>query len=156
VVGIIRQHGAGINARWLPALAGFGLVCIWRLAQAEALVLPAWVDSLHHTLISRKMVEAGGLTSTLEPYLPGPFYYHYAVHAISAAYAALTGLHPAETLLVVGQVISAGISLSIYALVRPLAKNWQWATLAGLLAAFATKMPGYYLAWGATPCSSAC
>jgi hypothetical protein len=57
-------------------------------------------------------------------------------------------LHPAEALLVVGQVISAGISLSIYALVRPLVKNWRWAALAGLLAAFATKMPGYYLAWG--------
>jgi len=148
VVGIIRQHGAGINARWLLALAVFGLLCIWRLAQAEVLALPAWVDSLHHTLISRKMFEAGGLTSTLEPYLPGPFYYHYAVHAVSAAYAALTGLHPAETLLVVGQVISAGISLSIYALVRPLVKNWHWAAIAGLLAAFATKMPGYYLAWG--------
>lgn len=148
VVGIIRQHGAGINWRWLVAIAAFGLLCLWRLAQAKTLVLPAWVDSLHHTLIIRKMLEAGGLTSTLEPYLPGPFYYHYAVHAVSAAFAALTGLHAAESLLILGQIISAGISLSIYALVKPLVKNWRWAALAGLLAVFATKMPGYYLTWG--------
>lgn len=116
--------------------------------QAKGLALPAWVDSLHHSLIIRKMVEAGGLTSTLEPYLPGPFYYHYAVHSAAALVSAISGTPPAETLLWLGQIISAGVSLSMYSLVKASTKDWRPAALAALLAAFATKMPGYYLSWG--------
>ncbi|MEL7645823.1 MAG: DUF6541 family protein [Anaerolineaceae bacterium] len=133
---------------WLLALAFFGALCAWRLWQARGLALPAWVDSLHHSLIIRKMIEAGGLTSTLEPYLPGPFYYHYAVHSAAALVSALSGSTPAETLLWLGQIFTAGVSISAYSLVKASVKDWRPALLAALLAAFATKMPGYYLSWG--------
>ncbi len=133
---------------WLLALAVFGALCAWRLWQARGLALPAWVDSLHHSLIIRKMIEAGGLSSTLEPYLPGPFYYHYAVHSAAALVSALSGTPPAETLLWLGQIFTAGVSLSAYSLVRACTKDWRPAALAALLLAFATKMPGYYLSWG--------
>lgn len=148
LVEIIRTKGSGFNWGWLAALLAFGLLVAWRFWQARELVLPAWVDSLHHVLIVRKMVEAGGLVGSLEPYLPGPFYYHYAFHAVSAAFSALSGLDPAQSVLLVGQVISAGISLSVYALVKTISRDWRTAALAGLMVAFATKMPGYYLTWG--------
>ncbi len=133
---------------WVLALAAVGALCFWRLWQARGLALPAWVDSLHHSLIIRKMIEAGGLTSTLEPYLPGPFYYHYAVHSAAALVSALSGNTPAETLLRLGQIFTAGVSLSAYSLLKASAKDWRPAALAALLLAFATKMPGYYLSWG--------
>lgn len=133
---------------WVFALAAFGVLCFWRLWQARGLALPAWVDSLHHSLIIRKMIEAGGLTSTLEPYLPGPFYYHYAVHSAAALVSALSGNAPAQTLLWLGQIFTAGVSLSAYSLVKASTKDWRPAALAALLLAFATKMPGYYLSWG--------
>ncbi len=143
-----KRNERMFSGAWLPALAFFGALCFWRLWQAKGLALPAWVDSLHHSLIIRKMVEAGGLTSTLEPYLPGPFYYHYAVHSAAALVSAISGTPPAETLLWLGQIISAGVSLSTYSLVKASTKDWRPAALAALLAAFATKMPGYYLSWG--------
>ena len=147
--GIYRRRNERLFTwDWVLALAAFGALCFWRLWQARGLALPAWVDSLHHSLIIRKMIEAGGLTSTLEPYLPGPFYYHYAVHSAAALVSALSGNTPAETLLWLGQIFTAGVSLSAYSLVKASAKDWRPAALAALLLAFATKMPGYYLSWG--------
>ena len=147
--GIYRRRNERLFTwGWVLALAAFGVLCFWRLWQARGLALPAWVDSLHHSLIIRKMIEAGGLTSTLEPYLPGPFYYHYAVHSAAALVSALSGNTPAETLLRLGQIFTAGVSLSAYSLVKASAKDWRPAALAALLLAFATKMPGYYLSWG--------
>jgi len=143
-----RRKERAFHWGWLLALAFFGALCAWRLWQARGLALPAWVDSLHHSLIIRKMIEAGGLTSTLEPYLPGPFYYHYAVHSAAALVSALSGTPPAGTLLWLGQVFAAGVSLSAYSLVKASARDWRPAALAALLLAFATKMPGYYLSWG--------
>jgi len=147
--GIYRRRNERLFTwGWVLALAAFGVLCFWRLWQARGLALPAWVDSLHHSLIIRKMIEAGGLTSTLEPYLPGPFYYHYAVHSAAALVSALSGNTPAETLLRLGQIFTAGVSLSAYSLVKASTKDWRPAALAALLLAFATKMPGYYLSWG--------
>lgn len=147
--GIYRRRNERVFTwGWVLALAAFGALCFWRLWQARGLALPAWVDSLHHSLIIRKMIESGGLTSTLEPYLPGPFYYHYAVHSAAALVSALSGNTPAETLLRLGQIFTAGVSLSAYSLVKASAKDWRPAALAALLLAFATKMPGYYLSWG--------
>ncbi len=147
--GIYRRRNERLFTwGWVLALAAFGALCFWRLWQARGLALPAWVDSLHHSLIIRKMIESGGLTSTLEPYLPGPFYYHYAVHSAAALVSALSRNTPAETLLRLGQIFTAGVSLSAYSLVKASAKDWRPAALAALLLAFATKMPGYYLSWG--------
>jgi hypothetical protein len=147
--GVYRRRKEGVSPwGWLLALAVFGALCVWRLWQARGLALPAWVDSLHHSLIIRKMIEAGGLSSTLEPYLPGPFYYHYAVHSAAALVSALSGDAPAQTLLWLGQIFTAGVSLSAYSLVKASTRDWRPAALAGLLVTFATKMPGYYLSWG--------
>ncbi len=148
VVGVVRTKGAAFNWGWLVALLAFGLISCWRIWQARELLLPSWVDSLHHVLIVRKMIEVAGLPGSLEPYLPGPFYYHFAFHAVSAVFSASSQLEPAQAVLLLGQLINAGVSLSVYALVKTLTKDWRAAALAGLIVTFATKMPGYYLAWG--------
>lgn len=146
--GLLRKHDIKPNWRWLGAgLFFIGLVA-WRMWQARELVLPAWVDSLHHVLIVRKMLEAGGLMETLSPYLPGPFYYHYAFHTFAAQFAALSGLPPAQAVLILGQLLNAAVGLSVYHLAKTLSKDWRMAGLAALLVTFATKMPAYYLSWG--------
>lgn len=147
LAGLIRRRGA-FSWYWLLALFGFGVVIAWRLWQARELIMPNWVDSQHHVLIIRKIIEARGLPSTLEPYLPGPFYYHFGFHALAALFSVLSGLDPAQSTLIFGQIISAGISLGVYSLVKSLSKDWRAALLAALAVTFATKMPGYYLTWG--------
>ncbi|HOZ38050.1 MAG TPA: hypothetical protein PLH64_04785 [Anaerolineaceae bacterium] len=146
--GLIRRGKGAFNKTWLFALLGLAVALVWRFWQARDLLLPNWVDSQHHVLIIRKMIEFGGLPSTLEPYLPGPFYYHFGFHAVGALFSVLSGLDPAASVLMLGQVINACVGLAVYALAKQLSKDWRIGLLAALFVTFATKMPGYYLTWG--------
>ena len=148
LAGLIRRGKGAFNKTWLFALLGLAVALGWRFWQARELVLPNWVDSQHHVLIIRKMIEFGGLPSTLEPYLPGPFYYHFGFHAVTALFSMLSGLDPAASVLMLGQVISACIGLAIYALAKQLSKDWRVGLLAAIFVTLVTKMPGYYLTWG--------
>ena len=131
-----------------PLLAFFVLLLAWRFYQARDLVLPAWVDSVHHVLIVRVILEQGGLPADLRPYLPVPFYYHFAFHVISAVFSVLTGLEPAQAVLWIGQVLNAAVGFSIYRLGRALWPGWRRAALAAVLVGFVSQMPAYYLTWG--------
>ncbi len=136
--------------RWhlVIGLVLFGLVIAWRLYQARGLLLPNWVDSQHHYLIIRVILEQKGLPDTLAPYLDQPFYYHYGFHAVTALFTALSGLEIGQAMLIFGQVLNAAIALSVYTLGKALWKDWRPAAAAALLVSFATRMPAYYLSWG--------
>lgn len=148
LVGLLQNWKKAFSKSWLYAMLALALFVIWRLWQARDLVFPNWTDSQHHVLIIRKIIENGGLPSTLEPYLPGPFYYHFSFHAVTALFSVLSGLSVEASTLMLGQVMSACIGLSIYALAKAIGKDWRIGIIAGFLATFVTKMPGYYLSWG--------
>jgi len=148
LTGLIHSWKTAFNETWLIALVMLAIFTIWRIWQARELVFPNWVDSQHHVLIIRKIIENGGLPSTLEPYLPGPFYYHFAFHAVTAFFSALSGLAPERAVLVLGQVINACVGISVYALAKAIGKDWRIGAMAAFFVTFATKMPGYYLTWG--------
>ena len=148
LAGLIRRGKGAFNKTWLFALLGLAVALVWRFWQARDLVFPNWVDSQHHVLIIRKMIEFGGLPSTLEPYLPGPFYYHFGFHAVGALFSVLSGLDPATSVLMLGQAVSACVGLAVYALAKQLGKDWRIGLLAAVFVTFVTKMPGYYLSWG--------
>jgi len=135
----------------LIGLALFGGLIAWRLHQAAGLLLPNWVDSQHHYLIIRAILEQGGLPETLAPYLDQPFYYHFGFHAATALFASLSGLTLSRAILIFGQLLNASISLSVYALGKTLWKKWQPALAAALLVGYVTRMPAYFLSWGRYP-----
>ncbi|MBG0784427.1 MAG: hypothetical protein H0S79_04950 [Anaerolineaceae bacterium] len=151
VTGIIRRgfHWPR-KYRWylLIGLPLFGLTIAWRLFQARGLLLPNWVDSQHHYLIVRTILENGGLPKSLAPYLDMPFYYHYGFHAVAAFFTAISGFEIGQGMIVIGQVLNALIGLSVYALGKALWKDWRPAAAAALLVTFVTRMPAYYLSWG--------
>ncbi len=151
IAGLVK-NGLEIEKRktfhLLIGLTAFGLVIAWRLYQAKDLLLPNWVDSQHHYLIIRTILEHGGLPDTLAPALDLPFFYHFGFHAITALFTGLSGLGIGEAMLVFGQVLNAAIGLSIYALGKTLWEDWRPAALAALLVSFAARMPAYYLSWG--------
>lgn len=124
-----------------------GLIAL-RLYQARQLVLPNWVDSQHHYLILRVILEKGGLPETLDPYLSMPFYYHYGYHSAAALFTFLSHRPIGEAMLIFGQVLNALVSLSVYALGKTLFRDWRPAAAAALLTGFVTRMPAYYLSWG--------
>lgn len=132
----------------LIGLAGVSGLAAWRLFQARELVLPAWVDSVHHTLIVRVILENGGLPHTLAPYLPVDFSYHYGFHVLAALFAGVTQVEPAAAILWFGQILNALIALSVYRLGMVIWGDWRRAVLAALLVCFGFQMPAYYLSWG--------
>jgi hypothetical protein len=125
-----------------------GLTLFLRFYQARELLLPNWVDSQHHYLITRVILEKGGLPETLSPYLDGSFYYHYGFHAVTALFTAVSGMELGNAMLLLGQALNAAASLSVYALGKALWHDWRPAAVTGLLVSFVTRMPAYYLSWG--------
>lgn len=138
----------GDRARELLPAAVFAAIVLFRFYQARSLVLPAWVDSIHHTLLVRVILERGGLPQTLDPYLPVPLYYHAGFHTSAALFAYLARLVPAQAVLVFGQLLNAGVALAVYRLGVALWGGWRRALLAMLLVGFVFQMPAYYLTWG--------
>lgn len=132
---------------WLGLLF-FAAVITFRLYQSRNLLLPNWVDSQHHYLIIRTILEQRGLPETLSPYLEMPFYYHYGFHSAAALFTAVSRLPIGDAIILLGQVLNAAIGLSVYALGKSLFKDWRPAAAAALLVSFVTRMPAYYLSWG--------
>ena len=151
VYGLIRRKPQWQWQRFWQILLGlalFGGLIAWRFYQARDLLLPNWVDSQHHYLIIRAILEQRGVPATLTPYLDQPFYYHFAFHATTALYTALSGLSIGQAMLVFGQILNAAIALSVYALGKTLWEDWRPALAAAILVGLVTRMPAYYLSWG--------
>lgn len=126
----------------------FLVVLMWRFHQIRDVVLPLWVDSVHHVQIVILFLENGGIPNSFEPYMPVPFYYHFAFHAVVALFSFVSRLSPQDAVLSLGQVLNAAIALSVYRLGKALWGDWRRAVLSALLLAFVTQMPAYYVTWG--------
>lgn len=129
----------------LAFLASLGV----RLVMVRDLATPAWVDSVHHALITRTILEAGAFPETYQPYLPSTSAsYHSGLHACLAAFSALTSLPLHRSLLIFGQVLNALCIFAVYLLAVHLTRQRQAALLAALLTGLFTPMPAYYTSWG--------
>ena len=148
LVVLLRGMKFKFNAWYLLAAGAFLGVVTWRLYQVHGLVLPAWVDSVHHTLLVRKIIEYGGLPPDWLPYLPVPMYYHFGFHVITAVFSFWSGLQPDQAVLLFGQVMNGLVAFSVYRLTKAAWGDARRAGLAGLFTAFAFHMPAYYLTWG--------
>ncbi len=150
---------AAIRAGWRPRIDGWALLAggaalaltAWRLVQARDLVLPAWVDSVHHTLLVRRLIEYGGLAPDWLPYLSMPLFYHYGFQILAASFSFWSGADPAQAVLVLGQLINASVAFSVYRLGKAVWGRALPAGLAALCTAFGFHMPAYYLTWGRYP-----
>lgn len=126
----------------------FGVVIALRFYQVRGLLLPAWVDSIHHTLITKVIIEQGAIPITLAPYLNVPFSYYFGFHGLAAAYSQISGLPAEKAILFLGQVLNACVPLAVYRLGCALWEKRDKALIAALLVAFISQMPAYYVTWG--------
>ncbi len=145
---LVNGYLPRLNSRTLALIAPLGALIAWRFFQVRGLAFPPWVDAPHHALIVRKIMETGILPTDLNPYLPVPFYYHFGFHVVTALFAGISGLPLEKAVLVMGQVLNAAISLSIYALGRVVWSDPRRAAVAALLSALVSQMPAYYATWG--------
>lgn len=135
-----------------PALGIFALLILallLRFIQIRNLVLPAWVDSPQHVLITQLITTHGQVPKTYEPLLPiQNFAYHFGFHADTAIFHWLSGLDIPQAMLVLGQALNASCMLMIYLLTWRLVKRKVAAIMAALIVGFISYMPAYYVSWG--------
>ncbi len=120
-----------------------------RLVMVRDLATPAWVDSVHHALITRLVLENGAYPSTYQPYLDiAPSVYHPGFHSLAAAFTWLSQLDLERSMLVLGQVLNALCVFSVYLFARTLTRSQLAGLLAAIVTGFLTPMPAYYTSWG--------
>lgn len=137
---------------WVVLVVLVGLVVWTRQQQIASLVLPAWVDGVHHALLIRVAYETQRAPLDLTPYLPvTALTFHSGYHSIMALLLAWSGIDLdalGTYVLVSGQVLNLCAVVSVALLA------WYWwrsplalaaaVTIGGLV----TIMPAYYVAWG--------
>ncbi len=131
----------------LALILSVGLVV--RLLAIRDLAFPAWVDSVHHALLTRMIYEHGQVPTTYAPYIPAtPAIYHYGFQAHVALFMRLSGLDLPQAMLWVGQCFNAGMALQVYLLARWLTQRRWTALFAALCVAILGTMPAFYVTWG--------
>lgn len=132
------------------ALAGvFLLTLLVRTTMVRDLFASPWVDSIHHGMITRLILESGGYPESYAPYLSlVSSRYHPGFHSLLAAFVWLANLDLERAMLVFGQVLNALIVFPVYLLARTLTKDKASAVGAALIAGLFSPMPAYYTSWG--------
>ena len=136
-------------------LSNFLLICIFgfalllRFAMVRDLAAPAWVDSIHHGLITRLILEQGGLPESFSPFIPpGAESYHSGFHSNLATYVWLTDLEIHTAMQFFGQVLNALMVFPIYLLTKKITGSRPAGLSAALVVTAFTLMPVYYASWG--------
>jgi len=135
------------SAVLMTFVLGIGLMA--RLLAVRDLVLPAWVDSVHHTLLAHIIAESGRIPASYKPYIAvHNATYHYGFHASVALFSWLSDKPLPQTMLFVGQLFNLSAALQVYLLARWLTRRRRAAFFAMLIAALLSTMPAYYVSWG--------
>jgi len=120
-----------------------------RFIMARDLSAPAWVDSVHHAVITRLILSQGQIPESYAPYLDFPAYkYHPGFHVGLAVFQWLSGLALEQAMLLYGQVLNALAALAAYLLTTTLVRQRSAALFAALVVGLFTPMPAYYVSWG--------
>ena len=131
----------------LAAVVLFSLAV--RLAMIRDLAGPAWVDSVHHALLGRMIMEQGGFPTTYTPYLQiSTTNYHVGYHSVLATFAWLSGLDLAQAVLIFGQVLNTLAVLAVYLLTTTFTRRPTAGIFAALICGLMTPMPAYHTSWG--------
>jgi hypothetical protein len=133
---------------WLALVGIVAIGLVLRAVHALDLLGPPWVDAVHHTLLSRLIVERAAIPGDYFPYVEvAPATYHFGFQSLVAVLHHLTGRPLQDCLLLLGQLLSGLTALPLYAL----GKRWSQSRWGGLLAAAVPSalslLPAYYVSW---------
>ncbi len=134
---------------WLAMLVVFSVTLWLRFVHIQDLVMPAWVDSVHHALLIRVVNEQGQAPYSLRPYLPvDNLPYHWGYHVFTATVVQLSGMSISQVMLWEGQILNALHVLTSAALAAFFWRRWQAGIVAGIVVGLVSIMPAYYVSWG--------
>jgi len=148
-VGLRRQGLSRELAIHLGSAGLLGLLVALRFLQIRDVSVPLWVDSLHHTMITQLIRDAGMVPQTYRPFMPvDNFIYHFGFHSVAAMIGRLTGAGSQEVVLVLGQVLNVLCATSAYLLAKRMSRSRMAGFFTFVLVAFISTMPAYYVSWG--------
>lgn len=111
---------------------------------------PMWGDSVHHTMISRLIVDNGGLFDSWKPYAElSSLTYHFGFHSAVAVFHWISGVEVIDSVLFFGQIINGFAVFMLYPLVKSFTKNVHLGGIVAILTAgLLLKFPMFYVNWG--------
>ncbi len=143
----LRSGSISLPAIALAAIFLFSLGV--RLAMVRDLAAPPWVDSVHHAMITRLIVEQGAFPNSYAPFLNiETANYHAGFHSDVAVFHWLSGMEIVDAMLLFGQVINALTILAVYLFTTTFTKNPTAGVVGGLITGLFTPMPAYLTSWG--------
>lgn len=120
-----------------------------RFVMVRDLAAPAWVDSVHHAVITRLIIESGSIPGSYAPYINNQTAsYHPGFHSNLAFFSFLSGFEIPEGMLVYGQILNAVSIFAAYLFTTILIKDRTAGVIAALVTGVITPMPAYYTSWG--------
>ena len=122
-----------------------GLFIFLRLAFISKAAIPLYFDSAQHYLIIKNLL------GNPIPTWPPTAYYHIGFHIVAAFSASILQVDIISIMLVLGQMILAGIPLSVFLLIRHETQSNRAGIFSVLLAAFGWYMPAHAVDWGKYP-----
>lgn len=150
-----KQHRTVRPVTFLDLAFAFVLLAtVWtRLRTIVGIVVPPWVDSVHHTMLIRLFLIRGSVPTTYDPFIAGATaFYHWGYHAIAATLCWFIGrtdpFEVAAAVLSFGQFLNALTPLFVYGATRSFTRNRMAAVVAAALAALVSYYPAYYVSWG--------
>ena len=149
-----QRKTAGTGGTWTLAalallLAGLTLL---RLSFLRGLLLPPYFDSVEHFQIVNDLLHPEGPPQAFYTLARiTQRYYHFGFHALAAWVSGLTGASPADTILVLGQLLQALIPISLFFPIKAATRSDAAALFGVLLAGLGWRMPAFASNWGKYP-----
>lgn len=156
LLGIIKNRKTGrVKADPAQVATNIALAVIFlgslavRFIMVRDLATPAWVDSVHHAIITHLVMDQGAIPATYAPLVDSSAAaYHPGFHISLAIFTWLSGLPLHSAMLVYGQILNALAVLCVYLFTKTLTNNRLAGLLAGLITGMVSPMPAYYASWG--------
>jgi hypothetical protein len=145
----MRKPRLAVSSEGLALAAVILVTLLVRLIMVRDLSASPWVDSVHHGVITRLILETGGFPPSYAPFIDiDSAQYHAGFHSVLASFQWLTGLELQQAMLLFGQVINALAALAVYLLAVRLSGSRLCGIFAALIAGIFTPMPAYFTSWG--------
>ena len=130
------------------AVAVFGMTLFTRFWIIREHPYPAWVDSLHHTILTQLTAQQGGLPFDMEPYFPIPLgQYHLGLYSLSATVQWLAQVPAHTALLWTAQALNGLCGLGVYLVLNRKAGR-TGAVVGAAVVGLLSHQPAFYVNWG--------
>src|SRR5581483_2135159 len=127
------------------------ILFVIRLAFLKDMILPPYDDSPEHYVIVQSFVSPGQVSAFYSLENIFSHYYHFGFHALAAWLTIASGMIPAKSIPLLGQLFLAVLPVSVFLLGYVATADYRAGLISACFAAFAWRMPAFAANWGKYP-----